>query len=151
MATRPLGIAILSMFLFVIGTIIIVAGLVLVVFSGIIAAAPQAAEEVAKNLSQLPGIPFGMHTMISVERILVFMGIMVLFMGIIMAVIGWGLWKGANWARWIAIIYFGWNTLTSLINLVQGQIGSIISLAVNGLILYYLFQPHVKEFFKAAV
>jgi len=89
--------------------------------------------------------------MVAAELILVFIGVFIIIMGVIMDVIGWGLWIGSNWARWIAIIFFGWNALTSLFNLFQGQFGSIISLIINGLIVYYLFLPHVKRFFKASV
>jgi len=151
MVMRPVGISILSIFSMVIGALVLLAGFVLIVFSGIIAATSSAAEEVAKNLSQLPGVPFGIHRMVAPGLILVSMGVFIIVIGVIMALIGWGLWIGANWARWIAIIFFGWNALTSLLNLFQGQFGSIINLAINGLIVYYLFIPHVKRFFKAAV
>lgn len=151
MAIRPVGIAILSIFSLVIGTLAFLGGLILIIFSSIIAATPRAAEEVARNLSVLPGVPFGIHRLVAPELILVSMGVFVILIGIIMAVIGWGLWVGANWARWIAVIYFGWGALTSLLNLFQGQVGSIISLAINGLIVYYLFMPHVKRFFRVSV
>jgi len=148
---RPLGISILSIFLLVIGTLVLLAETVLTAFSAIIASTPRAAEEIARNFSVLPGIPLGLHTIVAPELVLVSVGVFIIVMGFVMIVIGWGLWIGANWARWIAIIFFGWNALTSLFNLFQGQFGSIISLAVNGLILYYLFLPHVKRFFKASV
>jgi len=151
MAARPVGIAILSILLLLVGTLVFVAGLALAVFSGIIASTAGAREEIARNLSLLPGVPFGMHRAVAAEMILAFLGGFIIIMGIIMAVIGLGLWTGHNWARWIAIIFFGWNALTSLINLFQGQIGSIVSLAINGLLVYYLFTSHVKQFFKAAV
>jgi len=152
MAVRPVGIAIISIFEMVIGALVILGGLVLIVFSGIIAATmPKAAEEVAINLSQLPGVPFGIHRMVAPGLILVSVGVFIIILGVIMAVIGWGLWVGANWARWIAIVFFGWNALTSLFSLFQGQFGSIVSLAISGLVVYYLFLPHVKRFFKASV
>ncbi len=151
MATRPTGIAILSILLLIIGAIVLLGGVVLLAFSSIIASTPRAAEEVARNLSQLPGLPFGVHRLVAAELIMVFISIFIIIIGIIMAVIGWGLWTDANWARWIAIIFFGWGALTSLLNLFQGQLGSIINLAINGLIVYYLFLQHVKRFFSASV
>jgi len=151
MATRPVGITILSIFSMVVGALVFLSGLILVVFSGIIAATPTVAEEVARNLSLLPGVPFGMHRLVAPELILVSIGVFIIVMGVIMAVVGWGLWIGSNLARWIAIIFFAWNALTSLLNLFQGQFGAIVNLAINGLVVYYLFLPHVKRFFKAAV
>lgn len=151
MVVRPTGIAIISILSMVIGALVLLGGLILIVFSGIIAATPTAAEEMARNLSQLPGVPLGMHRLVAPGLILVSFGVFIIIMGVIMFVIGWGLWTGANWARWIAIIFFGWNALASLFNLFQGQLGSIINLALNGLVVYYLFLPRVKSFFKASV
>jgi len=148
---RPAGIAILSIFLLVIGALAFFGGLVLVVFSGIVAATPGLTEEITRSLSQLPSAPLGMHRMVAAELALVFFGLLIITMGIVMAVIGWGLWIGGNWARWIAIIFFGLSSLSSLSNLVQGQFGAVISLAINGLIVYYLFTPNVKKFFRATV
>jgi len=152
MVMKPIGIAILSIFSLVVGTLAFLAGIILVAFSTIIVITPRTAEEIARNLGQLPGMPFGIHGMIApAELLLVFTGVFIITIGIIMAVIGWGLWIGANWARWIAIIYFGLGALSSLSNVLQGQFGTIISLVINGLIVYYLFLPHVKRFFKASV
>jgi len=148
---RPVGISILSIFLLVIGALVILAGIILALFSAIIATTPRAVEEVARNFSFLPGIPLGLHRTVAPELALAFIGGFTVLMGVVMIVIGRGLWTGANWARWIAIIFFGWNSLTSLLNLLQGQIGSIVSLAINGLIVYYLFSPHVRRFFKASI
>jgi len=48
-------------------------------------------------------------------------------------------------------VVFGLGALSNLSNLLQGRFGSIISLVINGFIVYYLFTPYVKGFFKAAV
>jgi len=151
MVMKPIGITILSIFLLVIGTLVFVAGVILVAFSTTIVMTPRTAEEIARNLGQLPGVPFGIHGMIAPAEFLVFTGALIVTIGIIMAVIGWGLWIGANWARWIAIIYFGLSALSSLSNVLQGRFGTVISLVINGLIVYYLFLPPVKRFFKASV
>lgn len=53
--------------------------------------------------------------------------------------LAYSLWKGKLWARKITLIL-------ALINLVL-TLPSIIGPIINGLIIYYLRKPHVKEFF----
>ena len=68
---------------------------------------------------------------------------LLLMLGGAMLVIGWGLWTGQSWAWWAEVILEAFNLLVSL---ARARIG-IIGLPISATILYYLFQPHVKEFF----
>jgi len=63
--------------------------------------------------------------------------------GLINLVIAYGLWKGASWAWWIYLILLALGIVSSLLSLPQGIIGLII----NGIIIYYITRPHVKEYF----
>jgi len=151
MATRPLGIAILSVLTLILGGLLLLGGLMIAAASGIVAAMPEVAEEIARALRNIPGVPVPLHSMIAIGTVLAVIGVIILIVSAITLLVGWGLWTGRNWARWIAIIYFGLGALSNLIDLMQGQLGVIISLFINGLIVYYLFTPRVKAFFKAAV
>lgn len=151
MPTRPIGIAILSVLTWIIGALLLLGGLILTAVSGIVAVTPKIAEEIARTMGELPGVPVPIHSMMVIGMILAVVGVVILIVGVITLLVGWGLWTGRNWARWIAIIVFGLGALSNLINLSQGRFGSVISLIINGLIVYYLFTPHVKEFFKATV
>ncbi len=51
----------------------------------------------------------------------------------------WGLWRLRSWAR----------TLTIVLGVI-GLLGFPVGTIVNGIILWYLFQPHVKAAFSAA-
>ena len=150
MATRPLGIAILSVLILILGALLLLGGLIVAVVSGFVAAmSPEMAEEIARAIGQFPGVPVPISLVIGM--VLAIVGVILLIVGVIALLVGWGLWTGRNWARWIAVILFGLGALSNLINLLRGQFGSIISLIINGLIVYYLFTSHAKEFFKAAV
>lgn len=39
----------------------------------------------------------------------------------------------------------------SLVAIATGNFGSIVSLIINGVIIYYLYGPHVKAYFGKAV
>ena len=60
-----------------------------------------------------------------------------LIIALICFLIAWGLFKGAGWARVIAIIL-------AIIGLINIPIGTIISI----IILIYLFKPEVKAWFQ---
>lgn len=84
---RPVGISILSIFLLVIGALVILAGIILAVFSAIIASTPSAAEEVARNFSLLPGIPLGLHRTVAPELAVAFIGGLIVLIGVVMIVL----------------------------------------------------------------
>jgi len=71
-------------------------------------------------------------------------GLGILILGIIALAIGLGLWFGKTWAWWLALFFGIVNILVDLFSLPV----SIIGLAIQLVILYYLTRPHVKAYFK---
>jgi hypothetical protein len=55
------------------------------------------------------------------------------------------------WAWTAAVVLSIIGIIMSVVSIVTGNIGSIISLAINGVILYCLYRPHVKAYFGKAV
>lgn len=78
-------------------------------------------------------------------------GIVLIIAGLIELVISWGLWTGKGWAWWLGVIFTGLGLLFALVSIVSGNLGGIVSLIIDGLILYYFFKPHVKQFFGIMV
>jgi hypothetical protein len=77
-------------------------------------------------------------------------GVFVSLFGIVLLVIGaaglavaWGLWTGQGWAWTIALVL---AVISIIIDLLQLP-GSIFGIVINGFIVYYLWQPHVKAFY----
>lgn len=68
-----------------------------------------------------------------------------LLLGIFSFIIGWGLWEGKRWAWIIYVIVVALDILVSLstFNLV-----SLIYVIYAGLIMWYMFQPNVKRYFR---
>jgi hypothetical protein len=65
-----------------------------------------------------------------------------LIFGIFSFIIGWGLWEGKRWAWIIYVIVVALGILVSLLTI------DLVSLIFAGLILWYMFQPHVKRYFR---
>ncbi len=69
--------------------------------------------------------------------------------------LGWGLWKLKTWARLIVLIFacilLGFGALGLFGSLLTMDMSSIamgtLPLAINGLIVWYMLQPHVKAAF----
>ena len=62
-------------------------------------------------------------------------------LGVISFVMAWGLLKGKSWAWTITLIL---TIISFIFNLPSFN---VVGLIINGLILYYLFRPHVKAYF----
>jgi hypothetical protein len=94
----------------------------------------------------------------------IMIGAIVLVVGIGYLVVSYGLLKGKGWAWTVTVILtiiaiviqiisvvsssmFNASFSADMNTLVSGIISHIIGLAINGVILYYLYQPHVKTYF----
>ena len=74
-------------------------------------------------------------------------GSILIFLGIASFVVAWGLLKGKGWAWIITVILAIISLVFSIIGLASGSIPNIISIIINGVILYYMYRPEVKSYF----
>ena len=74
-------------------------------------------------------------------------GILVI-LGIISFIVAWGLLKGRGWAWTVTLILSIISLVMGVISLVAGSFGSIANIIIAGIIMYYLYRPHVKVFFE---
>ncbi len=75
--------------------------------------------------------------------------------GVITLILAYGLWIGKRWAKTITFILSIVGILFWLSNLLgiltispSSFLTSIINLILNGVIVYYLTRPHIKDYFK---
>ena len=135
---RPTGITILAVLAFIGGIFGICGGL-----SGIVGGAflgGLAASAGASNATALGG-------MIAIYSIIA--------MGFAVAdlVFGFGAWTLKPWAWMLGMVLFGLNIVFQLVALIAGWAtfgGIIISVAIAGVIIYYLLTPQVKQAFGRA-
>jgi hypothetical protein len=75
-------------------------------------------------------------------------GVIMLLFGVLALFIGLGLLKGRAWAKIVAIIFAALGAIAAVLSLLQGEFGSLLNLALNGLIIYALVNPQSKAWFE---
>ena len=61
--------------------------------------------------------------------------------------LAWGLFSGKGWAWLITVIFAMISVVVSIVGVLSGSITSIPTLIINGVILYYMYRPHIKSYF----
>jgi hypothetical protein len=84
------------------------------------------------------------------------LGAVVFFvMAAVSAAIGYGMWNLQNWARILSIAFACLAILGGILRMMIGLVhfypfllfGSLVRMAIAAVIIWYLFQPHVKSAF----
>jgi hypothetical protein len=140
---RPLGVTVIAILMVIGGIVMLFAGIAAVVAGSLLPFAAQTG-----NLPDTIPVPM-------LGGAAVGFGAFMLALGIAALVIAYGLFKGRGWA-WTAavvlsIIGIALAVLQIATSLAFGDPSGIISLIINGVILYYLYRPHVKAYFGKAV
>jgi hypothetical protein len=136
---RPTGVTIIAVLMVIAGVVMIIAGIsALAVAPFLPMAIPSQDLPTGLSASMLGGMAVGS-------------GAVMLALGIAGLVISYGLFKGRGWAWTAAVVLSIIGVVMSVVAIVTGNFGSIVSLIINGVILYYLYRPHVKAYFGKAV
>jgi hypothetical protein len=81
-------------------------------------------------------------------------GVLLIGFGAVAAFIGYGLIQLQEWARITTLVLVGIGLLMGFIGLVSpfgfGRLSSIVRIAIDGFILWYLLQPQVRASFRRA-
>jgi hypothetical protein len=154
---RPLGVTIIAILTIIGGILLLLGGVSLIALGTLISVSPPLDSTITNPhpLAQFFGV------------ISAAIGSVLLVIGIGYIVMFYGLLKGKRWAWTITIILLLIGiaiqiistTTGSLLNaslsgsssntnsVISGIAGSIIGIAINIVIIYYLYRPHVKAFF----
>jgi len=139
--SRPTGVTIISILNIIGGIIMLIIGFGLAAISSILptmtAIDPNASGQMA--LAGLLG-PAG-----------VALGGIFIILGIISFIVAWGLLKGKGWAWSLTMILSIISIIISIVSLVGGNFGGVVNIIISGIIIYYLYRPHVKAFFGKSV
>jgi hypothetical protein len=136
---RPLGVTIIAILMAIGGIAMIVAGVSALFLGSLIPLAGQT-QDFAGNISSTMLGGFAVAS-----------GAVMLALGIASLVIAYGLFKGRGWAWTAAVVLSIIGIVMSVVSIVTGNFGSIISLIINGIIIYYLYRPHVKAYFGRSI
>lgn len=164
---RPVGVTIISILTIIGGILLVFGGLSLLVFGAFFTAVPMGTlitedqplqPQQSQDASELQALSqfFG--------SVGIAIGSIVLAVGVGYLIVSYGLLKGKVWAWIVTVILtiiaiitqvtsiISTSTLTQSLStdvaaLISGITAHIIGIAINGVILYYLYRPHVKVYF----
>jgi hypothetical protein len=137
---RPTGVTILAVLAFIAAGFLVLAALFSLLGGAV--------------LSSLSSSGMGMVAGMGVAVI----AVLLLIVAVVEAAIGFGLWKLRNWARVVTIVLVGLNLLGAVFSIISPfahihvffflfLIRRLVLIAIDAWILWYLFQPHVKQAF----
>ena len=78
-------------------------------------------------------------------------GGVIIALGIASFIVAYGLLKGMGWAWIVTVILSIISIALNAISIATGNIGGIVSIIISGIILYYLYRPHVKAYFGKGI
>ena len=153
---RPIGITIIAILAIISGILLLISGLTLLGSGALLSFTTTTAAPNNSDDLQSVGAFFGM--------ILLVTGIAIIIIGVGYLVVSYGLLKGKGWAWKITIVLTILSIAVQIISgitnsiltasitndgsaVATGLMGQIIGIAINLVILYYLYRPHVKAFF----
>ena len=126
---RPIGVTIIAILAILTGVVGLIGGIAIAAFS-----------------SMFAGLGFGVGGLLASIGYII--GGVVIFFGIIWLLTGWGFLEGKGWARTIGLIFSILSLLGTIVVAASGSIGGIVGVVIWILMLYYLFTPPVKAYFK---
>jgi hypothetical protein len=156
--SRPLGVTIIAILNIIGGAFSLIGGIGLITVGVILPLVPPSAfnqSELQGNLTagQAP-IPSGPPPM-ALESLFgglsIAFGAALVVIAIVSFIVAYGLLKGRGWAWTVTIILSIISIVWNAITLAGGNFFAIISIIVSGIIIYYLYRPHVKAFFGKGV
>src|SRR3989442_1479973 len=126
---RPIGVTIIAILAILVGVVGLIGGVAIATFSSLFA-----------------GIGFGVGGLLATLGFII-AGV-VIFFGFIWLLTGWGFLNGKGWARTLGLIFSILSLLGTIVVAASGSIGGIVGVVILILMLYYLFTPPVKAFFR---
>jgi uncharacterized membrane protein (DUF2068 family) len=72
-------------------------------------------------------------------------------LGIFSFIVAYGLWTGKGWAWTLTVVLAIISIALNAVSLASANFGAIISIIIDGIILYYVYRPHVKAYFGKGV
>lgn len=78
-------------------------------------------------------------------------GAVMIGLAIFSFIVAWGLLKGRGWAWTATVVLSVISLVFGVISVVTGNWFSIINVIISGIIIYYMYRPHVKAYFGKGI
>lgn len=124
----------------------LVGGLGLVTVGALLPSLPPS---VLDDMQQNAGAGMGLQDLppALLGGVILSMGAVILGLGVASFVVAYGLWKGLGWAWTVTVVLAIISLVLNAISIATGNFGGVISIVISGVILYYMYRRHVKEYF----
>ena len=142
---RPTGVTIIGILTIIGGIVMLLGGIALVTLAAVVPILPLTDDQINSQLANT-GMSADMLAILSSAT-----GGVFLILGIASLVVAYGLFKAKKWAWTVNVVLSFITIAMGIISIASGNIGGIASIAISGVIVYYLYRPHVKAYFGKAV
>lgn len=139
---RPGGVALLALVVFIFGALLLVGGATLLSAASFV---DEYIDLVREAMGTIPNLPSGIDLVTIVSAVLTAIAAVLIVLGIVNFPLAWGIYSGKGWAWTSSIIVSVIWMIIGVITLIA--VVGVFILIIAALIMYYLFRPHVKEFF----
>jgi hypothetical protein len=139
---RPIGVTIIAILIIIGGIALLIGGLLFMAFAGFLSSS-QTSSDSPINIAVLISLPLSLGMVI---------------IGIIYIVVSYGLLKGKGWAWIITIIVTIIGLIIQIVSaIITGLVSSsietalvthIIGIIISGVIIFYLYKPNVRDYFR---
>jgi uncharacterized membrane protein (DUF2068 family) len=143
---RPTGVTVLAV-LAILGAIALLFSGTVLIGLGLLLGTLTASADITRAITNAgyPGLgSLGIGTL---SALIIALGAVILILGILYLAVGIGFFGGKRWAWNLGIIVSVIGIVLDIIQMIGGNYGSVLSLIISLLIIYYLTRPHVKVFF----
>jgi hypothetical protein len=157
--SRPIGVTIIAILNIIGGALMLFFGIGLITLGAVLPTLPPSAfnqsglqGNLTAGQAPIPAGPPPMALQFLLGGVGIAFGAVLVALAIVSFVVAYGLLKGRRWAWTITIILsiisIVWNAITIA---TAANFGGIVSIIISGIIIYYLFRPHVKAYFGKGV
>ena len=135
METRPKGVIIIAIIVFIAALLALIVGVTIFV-SG----TPLDMIWSIKN-----SFPTGFRS--SVTGII--FGYFIVILGLLLITAVWGLLKGMKWAWWVVLVIFLINGIGDVVSIIfEGELNGVSGILIISAFIIYMTRPNVKRYFK---
>lgn len=148
---RPIGVTIIAILIIIGGIVLLIGGLTLIGLGAVVSISSTEFVQTGTNGTEVADLA-------TLGWIPIIMGSVLLILGIAYLVVSYGLLKAKGWAWAITVIVTIIGLIIQIVSaIVTGSITSsvvyglashIIGIIISGIIIFYMFRPNVKAYFK---
>lgn len=139
---RPGGVTLLALVVCIFGILLLVGSAELLVAASFV---EEYIDLLREGIGAIPNLPSGIDLVEIVTAVFTAIAVVLIALGIVNFPLAWGIFTGRGWAWSFSVIISVVWMIIGVVTLIA--VVGVFILIIAALILYYLYRPHIKEFF----